>query len=361
MFLTRSQRLPRSSQFYLKLSRLLFNDATKILSSDTVASIPSDTNFVDYIWKDQKQFENKTAFTCGVSGRSLTYGQAYAAIDRLSVNLPAEFGLQSEDNIALLLPNTPEYAIAFFAAASAGIVSSLINPLYTSSELWKLLAHSKAKVIITIPPLLDTVQEAMAKLPGGGLPVVLVGGDGSQKDTVDFHSLVGKSTRAVRRLDKASPQADIALPFSSGTTGVPKGVVISHHNLVAQAETMLHAIPDYKTEPRSTVAVIPFFHIYGLSMFMGFSLRRRMHVVSLPKFDPSTFLNALKTYKPSHLFLVPPLVQHMSRSPQITPDVMENLKLICTGAAPITGQIVEEFLQKSKQIKPVFMNGKLFF
>ncbi|XP_059482017.1 uncharacterized protein LOC132200520 [Neocloeon triangulifer] len=350
----RSSNTLRYQKFFWK--RNIFDQARKIFASDNINPIPPDTNFVDFVWKDHHRWASRTAVTCGISGRSLTYGQTFGAFDRLSVNLPAKLGLKSGDVVALLLPNVPEFPIAFFGAASAGLVVSPLNPLYTPDELAKLFACSKAKAVVTISSLLPNVKSAFEKNPGVGMPVILVDGADTE-DQISLERLTTEIIRGAERLEKPGPESLIALPFSSGTTGVPKGVVLNHLNLVANVCGINHrdSIPFFETG--STIAVIPFFHIYGTVIFMGMTFNRGHHLVTLPKFDPLTFNNAIKTYKPTSLFLVPPLMLHLARSPQITSETLKNLKFIGTGAAPITGQTLDEVVLKTQINGTIVKNG----
>ncbi|XP_059482538.1 probable 4-coumarate--CoA ligase 1 [Neocloeon triangulifer] len=359
MFALVGRRLGAAADRSFLVKRNIFHEASKIFTSDSETHLPTDVNFVDYVWKDYKKWERKFALTCGISGRNFTYGQTFGAFDRLSVNLPSELNLKSGDVVAVLLPNMPEFPITFFGAASAGLIISPLNPLYTPDELRKLLACSKAKVVVTIASLLPKVRSAFEKSPGGEMPVILVGEDDTEKDVISFEKLISKDVRGIPRLEKPGPENVVVLPFSSGTTGSPKGVVLTHLNLVANVNSCSHphAIWNFETGDDSTIGVIPFFHIYGLVILIGITISRGNRLITLPKFDPNTFVNALKTYKPSYLFLVPPLIHHIARSPQITSEMLSNLKMVGTGAAPINSKIIDEFLEKTKNAGTIVKNG----
>ncbi|XP_065346026.1 uncharacterized protein LOC135943431 isoform X2 [Cloeon dipterum] len=330
----------------------IYDPKTHIVRSPYQGTLPA-INACDYVWRDYKKHESELALTCAISGKSLTFGQTHGAFDRLSVNLPAKFGLRQGDVVGLVLPNMPEFAIVFYGCLAAGLVVSPANPIYTSDELLKQFTDAKVSLVVTTPELADRVREALSRMPGGGAPVVLTGQAppaAGAKDTFLLDELITQQIKGAERLPKPDPQCLAVLPYSSGTTGMPKGVVISHRNLVAGLSIGDH--PDAVTSgvedgrKNSTLAVIPFYHIYGSVIILGCCIGRGYRVITLPRFDPTTYSQAFEKYKPTHLFLVPPLVHFMARSPSISREAMQNIKLTVSGAAPLTKQIMDEFVAK---------------
>ncbi|XP_059482016.1 probable 4-coumarate--CoA ligase 1 [Neocloeon triangulifer] len=330
----------------------IYDPETHIVRSPYESVLP-DCNIPEYVWRNYKNWENSPAMTCGLTGKSFTYGQMYATFDKFSINLPAIFGLKQGDVVGLVLPNMPEYAVTFYGCLSAGLVVSPANPLYTADELLKQFTDAKVRLVVTIPELADRVKEALGKMPAGGAPMVLTdGAKCDSKETFAFEEILSKQVKGANRLAKPGPEALAVLPYSSGTTGVPKGVVITHRNMVAGLVIANHAeaIADNGENSDgldSTLAVIPFYHIYGAVIIVGSCLSRGAHVITVPRFEPVSFSKVYEHYKPSHMFLVPPLVHFMARSPTITKEAMSRLRLTVSGAAPLSKQIMDEYIAKS--------------
>ncbi len=137
-----------------------------------------------------------------------------------------------------------------------------------------------------------------------------------------------------------NPREDlIALPYSSGTTGLPKGVMLTHHNLVAN----LCQIRDIEPfgEADTLIGILPFFHIYGLTVIMGLGLHKGATIVTMPRFDLEQFLQIMQNYRVSRAYLVPPIVLALAKHPLVDKYNLSNLKLIMSGAAPLSKDVAE--------------------
>ncbi|MDX1522701.1 MAG: AMP-binding protein, partial [Anaerolineae bacterium] len=238
--------------------------------------IPADVTLTDFVFARVQEFADKPAIIDGPSGRKLTYGQLYGAIRGAAAGL-AQRGFSKGDVFAIYLPNLPEYAVAFHAVAMLGGVNTTINPLYTADELAKQLNDSQAKYLLTIPMFMDKAQEAVAK---SGVEEIFVLGEA--EGATPFASLIqpGGDVPAV----EINPKEDlIVLPYSSGTTGLPKGVMLTHYNLVAN----LRQIEDIEQfdHTANLIAILPFFHIYGMIVIMSLGLVKGATLVSMPRFD----------------------------------------------------------------------------
>ena len=196
----------------------------------------------------------------GLKGDVITHGQLAAYADRLAASLH-ERGLRKGDVVAVFCPNTIWYPVVFHGIAKAGCVMSPINALYTPEEIAFQLRDSGAKVVITISLFLDRVQAAVEKTPVDEI-IVLDGAEGHA-------SLRDLLTSDGPPVDVAiDPATDlVTLPYSSGTTGLPKGVMLTHRNLVANVAQTRRLIDLQENE--RIIAVLPFFHIYGLTVLMN--------------------------------------------------------------------------------------------
>src|SRR5512132_4670656 len=185
-----------------------------------------DVSVTEYVLRHAERLRDRPAMIDGPTGRALTFGQLADSIRRVATGL-ARRGFRKGDVFAIYSPNLPEYAVIFNAVASLGGINTTANPLYTAEELAKQLADSRARFLVTVPLFLDKAQEAVRK---SGREEVFV--FGSADGATPFSDLLqaGAEPPAVR----IDPRADlVVLPYSSGTTGFPKGVMLTHRNLVA--------------------------------------------------------------------------------------------------------------------------------
>src|SRR3990170_6521927 len=196
-----------------------------IRSTSPDVTVP-EVSITEYVLRHAERLGDKPAMVDGPSGRTLTYRQLADGVRRAATGL-ARRGFKKGDVFAIYSPNLPEYAVIFLAVASVGGINTTANPLYTADELAKQLADSRARFLITVPPFLDKAREAAKK---SGIEEVFV--FGTAEGATPFSDLLqaGDEPPAVR----IDPREDlVVLPYSSGTTGLPKGVMLTHRNLVA--------------------------------------------------------------------------------------------------------------------------------
>jgi acyl-CoA synthetase (AMP-forming)/AMP-acid ligase II len=205
-------------------------------------------------------------------------------------------------------PNHDEYPIAFHGVCTAGAVNTTLNPLYTAEEINFQLRDSGARMLITVPPLLDKARDAVR---GTAVDEIVVFGEAD--GATPFASLLAGEEVSQAAID---PARDLTvLLYSSGTTGVPKGVMLSHRNLVANL-VQTAALSDVGDEP-VFMAVLPFFHSYGMNVIMNLGLYLRGTVVSMPRFELQAFLLAIQRYRVTWVYVVPPIVVALVKSPSI--------------------------------------------
>nr|CAD7568813.1 unnamed protein product [Timema californicum] len=249
------------------------------------------------------------ALVCGVTGREYTFAEIRLLSKRFASAL-LKSGYGRGDKLAIILPNTPEYPIIFLGAIEAGLIVCPINPIYSKDEMHKLLKLSGAKCIITVAANYTTVLQAISMLESLEKPFIIVT-QGTEVTTtipegaVNFQELIAKDvdTSLLSTVQPASPNDVVALPFSSGTTGLPKGVQLTHRNLVANIlQTTLrphlnYQEPTTRTSQDAFLCILPMFHIYGLSFIMLTRLFHGVKLVTLPKFEATTFLSSIKRHK----------------------------------------------------------------
>ncbi|ERL94409.1 hypothetical protein D910_11687, partial [Dendroctonus ponderosae] len=291
------------------------------------------------------------AVECAVTGRKYTYKQIMDYSLALNKSLRKKLKLQSGDIVAVLLPNVPEMPIATLGILKAGLVVTTINPLYTPEEINNQLKDTSAKAIIT---LLDLFKLAKASLIGQNLPIITVKSlpdQATPEGAIDFIELVeGKVD--IPDVQDILPSTLAFLPYSSGTTGLPKGVKLLHSNIVSSVCQIED--PHVKLTPTTTAAyqasipaVIPMFHIYGFTLITLVQLVCGARVLTLPKFTPELYVKTLKTCKPHVLYLVPPLAIFLANHPSVSKEIFESVQSVVCGAAPLGGMDEEQLLKKA--------------
>ncbi len=308
-------------------------------SSSPDVSIP-DVSITDYVLRHAARLGDKPALIDAPTGRTLTYRQLAESVRGTAAGL-AKRGFKKGDVFAIYSPNLPEYAVIFLAVASVGGINTTANPLYTADELAKQLADSRARFLVTVPAFLDKAQEAARK---SGIEEVFV--FGSADGATPFSDLLqaGGEPPAVR----IDPGADlVVLPYSSGTTGFPKGVMLTHRNLVAnlcQCEGMKNF--EGFAENDITIAFLPFFHIYGMVVIMMLGLAGGGTILVMPRFDLQEFLGFTQKYRVTILPLVPPVVLGLVKHPAVAQFDLSSVRLVFSGAAPLGEDMARELGRK---------------
>ncbi|HEY3067895.1 MAG TPA: 4-coumarate--CoA ligase family protein [Methylomirabilota bacterium] len=295
-----------------------------------------DVSITDYVLRHAERLRDKPALVDGPSGRTLTYGQLADGVRRFARGLAAR-GFRKGDVFAIYSPNLPEYAIVFYGVASVGGTNTTVNPLYTADELANQLRDSQARFLITVPAFLDKAREAATK---AGVEEVFV--FGTAEGARPFASLLeGEGKAPAVAID---PGEDVvALPYSSGTTGLPKGVMLTHRNLVANLR-QCEGTQNFEgpSERDVAIAVLPFFHIYGLVVIMALGLAAGGTIVTMPRFDLAEFLGLVQKYRVTILPIVPPLVLALARHPLVGEFDLSSVRLIFSGAAPLGEAMARE-------------------
>ena len=306
----------------------------------------SDLPLTEYVLAGGAGQPDRPALIDGASGRVMTYGELEDAIRSLAGGLAAG-GFGRGDVLALMAPNSPEYAVVFHGTAMTGGSVTTINPAYTQAELHQQLADSGARILVTIPPLAATAVGACAGtaatevylLGEAGEPDAPNGADGAD-GTVPVRPLSALAGAPLAAHVPVGPDDVVALPYSSGTTGLCKGVMLTHRNLVANVAQMLAAFP---TEPDDVaMAVLPFFHIYGMQVMMNLHLRAGVPVVTLPRFDLEQFLRAHQDYRITRSFVAPPIVLALAKHPMVDKFDLSHIRLLNSAAAPLKAELAAE-------------------
>ena len=272
-----------------------------------------------------RQAPERIALVDHGSGRSYTYGAVDRLIGRCAAGLAAQ-GLRRGDTLLMFAPNVPEWPIVALGALAAGGVVSGANPMYGAGDLAHQMRDANARFVFTVPAFLVTVREAAA---AAGCDRIILLGDAD--GTVSLATLVACEDPEPEGSD--DPDALAALPYSSGTTGTAKGVMLTHRMILANVHQCLDVFP--MSESAVVLAFLPMFHIFGFTVAMLCGLAARVKLVTVPRFEPESFVEAIEAHRVSHLFVVPPVMQFLAMHPLIDAHDCSSVQAIVCGAAPL--------------------------
>ena len=293
-----------------------------------------DVPLAPFVLKEAYTLGDKPALIDGPTGRVLTYAELAGGVERVAAGLAAR-GFEPGDVFGILSPNLPEFPVAFHGALRAGGVATTMNPLSSVDELAHQLADSGARYLLTVPPLLDAARQAADR---AGVEELFV--FGQAEGATPFADLL-RATDGHQKppeLHGFDPSTALAaLPYSSGTTGLPKGVMLTHRNLVANV-LQFEAVDD-GTADDVLIAVLPFFHIYGMTLLVNAALRTGQTVVTMPRFDLAEFLRLMQDHRVTKAFLVPPILVALAKHPAVDDVDLSALVRVVSGAAPLGDEL----------------------
>ncbi|MFB7614962.1 4-coumarate--CoA ligase family protein [Kitasatospora sp. NPDC056181] len=289
----------------------------------------------DAVLGDADRYGDRPALVDGVTGETVSYARLATAVRRVAAGL-AEAGVRRGDVVALFSPNTIGYPMALYGATRAGATVTTVSSLATPGELAGQLADSGARWLITVSPFLSTARQAAEKLAAEGRSLaelmVLDGAEG-HRSLADLLASTGPDPEPA-----IDPGSDIAvLPYSSGTTGLPKGVMLTHRSIatnLAQTDALFHP-----GEGERILAVLPFFHIYGLSALLNQPLRCGATVVVLPRFDLEQFCRTIEEQRVQALIVAPPIALALAKHPVVDRFDLSSVEYLLCAAAPLDNEL----------------------
>ncbi len=276
-----------------------------------------DLSVTEHVFAGLETRPDDVVLTDGPTGRSLTAAKFMDQVKRLAGGLAAA-GFGAGKTVALMAPNIPEYAVVFHAVAWGGGTITTLNPTYTASEVAHQLKDARADLLVTIPDFMGTATEGASDLP-----VIAIG-------TPEFAALFGDPITEQVPVDLDT--FTVVLPYSSGTTGLPKGVMLSHRNLVINADQSIVAADFQPGEV--TAAFLPFFHIYGMVVLMNIHLAGGGALVTMPRFDLPLFLQISQDYRCPRMWVVPPVALALAKHPLVDNYDLSALREVFIAAAP---------------------------
>nr|ADG46006.1 4-coumarate coenzyme A ligase [Isatis tinctoria] len=305
--------------------------------------LPKDPNLslVSFLFRNSSSYPSKPAIVDSDSGDSLSFSQLKSAVSRLAQGF-LRLGIRKNDVVLIFAPNSYQFPLCFLAVSAIGGVFTTANPLYTTNEVSKQIKDSNPKLIVSVERLFDKVK-------GFNLPVVLLGsGESVQIPESDSKILTFDNVMELSDPVSDLPVVDIkqsdtaALLYSSGTTGISKGVELTHGNFVA-ASLMTTMDQDLMGEYHGVfLCFLPMFHVFGLAVIAYSQLQRGNALISMARFELEALLKNIEKYRVTQLWVVPPVFLALSKQSIVKKYDLSSLKYIGSGAAPLGKDLMEE-------------------
>jgi acyl-CoA synthetase (AMP-forming)/AMP-acid ligase II len=307
-----------------------------LIAAEPIDPPPPDLTLPEFVRQRARRYPAAPAIVDGVSGRGITYGELDHLIGRCAAGLAAS-GLRPGDTLLLFSPNSPEWVIVALAAMSLGGRATGANPSYTAAELGHQIRDSGARMAFTLPALLDTVRLAAQGTDCGRIVV-----DGTADGCLSLADLL-RADGAEPAVPQA-PDAIALLPYSSGTTGLPKGVMLTHRAVVANVCQTLQSFR--WGDDVVSLGFLPMFHAMGFSLTTLCTLAHGAKLVTLPRFEPQSFLSAIATHRVTDLIAVPPVMQFLAAHPLVDQFDLSSLRITGTGGAPMSAALEARVTQR---------------
>lgn len=290
-----------------------------------------ELHITEYVLRKGEERPDHPAIIDGVTGTSYTFAELTSRIRQLAGGLRAR-GFNSGDVLALIAPNCPDYAVVFHATALCGGTVTTVNPTYGIAEVRQQLIDSNTSWIVADQSCVAIAKQAMRGTNSNHVFCLQEDGPASP-----IQDLLANEVDQVPVNLHSHP---VVLPYSSGTTGFPKGVMLSHQNLVANL-VQTNAVVQYD-DYETGLAILPFFHIYGMQVLMGSMLSQGHTIVTLPRFDMDQALGLIQQHQVTQFFAVPPIILGLAKSPLVNNYDLSSLKKVISGAAPLGGDLAAE-------------------
>ncbi|KAL2927389.1 4-coumarate--CoA ligase 1 [Bienertia sinuspersici] len=303
--------------------------------------VPNHLPLHSYCFENLSEHGSRTCLIDGPMGREWTYEEVEKTARRVGGGFYHNLGIEKGQVIMLLLQNSPEFVFSFLGASFIGAVSTTANPFCTPAEIEKQARASGARAILTQSTFVDKVRPYCEE---NNIHLILV--DNMPLDNNNAHNtkcqyfwdLVAGPGEEDKSPDvKVVPDDVVALPYSSGTTGLPKGVMLTHKSLVTSvAQQVDGENPNlYFNSEDVVLCVLPLFHIYSLNSVLLCALRVGAAILIMPKFEINMLMELIQKYKVTISPFVPPIVLAIAKNPDVDKYDLSSVRVVLSGAAPM--------------------------
>ncbi|CAG8524389.1 8634_t:CDS:10, partial [Scutellospora calospora] len=289
--------------------------------------------------------DDKVVYVDGVTNKSYTFGEFKCESAKFAAGLQDKIGFKRGDVLAIFSPNQVDYPIVLLGTIAAGGKVTTANPKYRAKELEYQLINSGASVLIVHPEFLESALEASnnAKIPTSR---IFLFGDKEIKGLKPYRSIL-LGDREIVPVSYTSEEVESTtayIPYSSGTTGKQKGVELTHKNMVANLAQLANL--RCKLGPDSVImGVLPFFHIYSLTVVLHATLIHGATAVILSSFNVNTFCESIQNHKVSYIYAVPPIILRLLNDPLAKNYDLSSVDLIVSAAAPLGDNLEKKFFE----------------
>ncbi len=284
-------------------------------------------------------------------GAHLTYWEIKQRADKFATAL-ARIGIKQGDRVGIMLPNCPQYVIATFAILRLGAIVVNVNPLYTPREVEIVANDCGIRMLLTLDALMPIISAARTRTP---LETIIITSLAEYsvattppdviENTDRFSDLISSVNEPDLPRVEINTDEDVAvLQYTGGTTGVPKGAMLTHYNLFANAiQSTVWGNKDIHGEKGTFLLVIPFFHIYGFTVGMLSSVWQGVKQVLIPKYDVEALLTAIRDYRPTYFPAVPTIYISLLNHPKAKEYGIDKVRAFNCGSAPLPLEVIEQF------------------
>lgn len=271
----------------------------------------------------------------------VNYAELERETERAAAGLTA-LGVRKGDRVAVLVHNIPHFIYAYYGILRAGGVMVPLNTMFTADEIGFILADAEARVVVVAEPFANTIDGVRETLPL--LDHVVVCGSVAPVGAMTWEQMLARGGDPPAAESGAEDLACLA--YTSGTTGRPKGAMLTHGNLLANLDQMGEVPLLAEAETDVVLLVLPMFHIYALNVILGLTMRAGATAVLLERFDPGASLEAIERHRVTVLFGAPPMFTAWLAIPGVERHDLSSVRLAVSGAAPLPGAVLEEFQRR---------------
>ncbi|KAL4335283.1 hypothetical protein GQ457_07G030650 [Hibiscus cannabinus] len=292
--------------------------------------IPKHLPLHSYCFEKLASVATRPCLINGTTGKVYTYAEVEITARRVASGLN-KLGIQQGQVIMLLLPNTPEFVLSFLAASFLGAIATTANPFFTPAEVSKQAKASNARLIITQATYVDKVKDFAQD---NDVKVMCI--DSAPEGCLHFSELSQADENDLPQVN-ISPDDIVALPYSSGTTGLPKGVMLTHKGLITSvAQQVDGENPNLYFHTEDVIlCTLPMFHVYALNSIMLCGLRAGAAILIMQKFEIGLLLELIQKYKVTIAPIVPPIVLAIAKSSETEKYDLSSVRIVKSGAAPL--------------------------
>ena len=300
----------------------------------------------DILSKAAMKFPHETAIVCGEN--EVTYAQLDAVSNQFA-NALTNLGVKKGDRVAVFLPNIPQFVVAYFGILKAGAVVTAINPLHREREVRYQLMDSGAKTIVTLDPLYGVVDNVWAETNIKNVIFTALRPFEEQdifsKPGVwSFQGLIQEASASPLKV-KIAPREDLAaLQYTGGTTGIPKGAMLTHNNLLSNALAFASWIGGKPTQ-ETFLTALPLSHIYGMTTSLTVPVSLAAKMVLIPRFEPAKVLETIQTREVTIFCGVPTMYQVLLASPDLERYDLTSIRVCISGASALPLNVQRRFMQ----------------